>query len=69
MPSGPAKLAVFSKEEEYGRTDFRLVAEKPVLVPPQSRTRSSDAVVGIIGLFIVTVIFVLSVYFVARYLL
>jgi len=70
MPLVPAKLTLSSKEEEeYGRTDFGLVAETPALVPPQSRTRSSDAVVGAIGLFIVTVIFALSVYFIARYLL
>lgn len=65
---GLVSAKVVSKEEEYGGTDFRLAAEKPVLVPPKPGTRTSDAVLGVTGLFIVIVILVSSVYFMAKYL-
>lgn len=56
------------KEEEYGRRDIGLATGKPVLVQAQSRTRWINGA-GVLGLLVVTAILVLSLYFIARYLL
>lgn len=70
MTSMPANLAVREEKEGIG-CDFRFSANQPLPVPerPLPRRRLLKNILGIVGLVIVTFIFGLSMYFIAKYLL